>query len=90
MELALVLPVIVMLLLAVLQVALVARAQVLVAGAGRDAARAAAIDGDVDGARAAALDGSGLDPSRLEVELEIEHRRGAGDRDLPRRARACR
>jgi Flp pilus assembly protein TadG len=70
-ELALVLPVIVMLLLAVLQVALVARAQVLVAGAARDAARAAAIDGDADGARAAALDGSGLDASRLVVELDI-------------------
>jgi Flp pilus assembly protein TadG len=71
-ELALVLPVIVLLLLAVLQVALVARASVLVAGAARDAARAAAIDGDVDAARTAALDGSGLDADRLSVDVAIE------------------
>jgi Flp pilus assembly protein TadG len=70
-ELALVLPVVIMLLLAVVQVALVARAQVLVAGAARDAARAAAVAGDPDAARRAALDGSGLDPARLTVEVEI-------------------
>jgi Flp pilus assembly protein TadG len=60
-----------MLLLAVVQVALVARAQVLVAGAARDAARAAAVEGDADAARRAALDGSGLDPARLTVAVEI-------------------
>jgi Flp pilus assembly protein TadG len=70
-ELALVLPVIVLLLLAVLQVALVARANVLVAGAARDAARSAAIDGDADAARIAAVDGSGLDPARLIVDVEV-------------------
>jgi Flp pilus assembly protein TadG len=71
-EVALVLPVVVLLLLAVLQVALVARASVLVAGAARDAARAAAIDGDVDAARAAALGGSGLDADRLTVDVELD------------------
>jgi hypothetical protein len=63
--------VIVVLLLAVLQVAVVARADVLVAGAARDAARAAALDGDVEAARRAAIDGSGLDPARLEVAVDV-------------------
>jgi hypothetical protein len=69
-----VLPVVVMLLLVVAQVALVARADVLVAGAARDAARSAAIDGDVDAARQAAVAASGLDPARLEVEVVLDAR----------------
>jgi Flp pilus assembly protein TadG len=71
-ELVLVLPLLVTLLLAVVQVALVARTHVLVSAAARDAARAAAVDGDADGARQAALDGSGLDPARLDVEVVFD------------------
>jgi hypothetical protein len=67
----LVLPLIVVLLLAVFQVALVARADVLVANAARDAARVASIDGDVEMARRAAIDASGLDASRLEVDVTL-------------------
>jgi Flp pilus assembly protein TadG len=70
-ELVVVLPLVVLLLLAVVQVALVARAGVLVAGAARDAARAAAVDGDVDAAREVALEGSGLDPSRTHVDIDV-------------------
>jgi Flp pilus assembly protein TadG len=71
-ELVLVLPLLVTLLLAVVQVAMVARTHVLVSGAARDAARAAAVDGDVASARAAALEGSGLDPDRLEVVVAFD------------------
>lgn len=66
-ELALLLPVVVLLLLAVLQVGLVARDVVLVAHASREAVRAAAVDDDPGAPRAAALDSSGLDPDRLRV-----------------------
>ncbi len=66
-ELALLLPVVVILLLAVLQVALVARDVVLVTHATREAARAAAVGEDpVAAARAA----GGLDSGRLEVAVE--------------------
>ena len=70
-EFALVLPLVVALLLTVVQVALVARAHVLVAGAARDAARVAAVDGHPTRARDAAVRGSGLDPARLEVQVQI-------------------
>jgi Flp pilus assembly protein TadG len=66
-ELALLLPVVVVLLLAVLQVGLLARDVVLVTHAAREAARAAATDGRAGAARAAALSASGLDGERLEV-----------------------
>jgi Flp pilus assembly protein TadG len=66
-ELALLLPVVVVLLLAVLQVGLLARNVVLVTHAAREAARAAAIDSRAGAARAAALAASGLDGERLEV-----------------------
>jgi Flp pilus assembly protein TadG len=66
-ELALLLPVVVVLLLAVLQVGLLARDVVLVTHAAREAARAAAIDSRAGAARAAALAASGLDGERLEV-----------------------
>ncbi|HEX7097162.1 MAG TPA: TadE/TadG family type IV pilus assembly protein [Acidimicrobiales bacterium] len=69
-ELVLVLPLVFALVLAVAQVAVVARAHVLVGAAARDAARAAAV-GDVAGARQAALDGSGLDPARTEVDVDV-------------------
>ena len=69
-ELVLLLPLVFVLLLAVVQVALVARDHVLVGAAARDAARAAAV-GDVDGARRAALDGSGLDAADTEVDIDV-------------------
>jgi Flp pilus assembly protein TadG len=77
-ELALLLPVIVVLLLAVLQVGLLARDVVLVTHASREAARAAATDPDPGAARAAATASSGLDADRLEVV--VRGRGGAGSR----------
>jgi len=68
-ELALVLPVVLLLVLAALQVGLVARDVVLVQHAAREAARAAAVDGDVSRIRAAAVEGSGLPADRLEVTV---------------------
>ncbi len=77
-ELALLLPVVVLLLLAVLQVGLLARDVVLVAHASREAARAAAVDPDPVAAREAAAASSGLDPGRLTVA--VTGRREAGTR----------
>ena len=68
-ELALALPVVVLLLLVLLQVALVARDVVLVAHAAREGARAAAIDPDPAAAREAAEAAGGLDPDRMEVDV---------------------
>jgi Flp pilus assembly protein TadG len=73
-ELALLLPVVVLLLLAVLQVGLLARDVVLVTHASREAARAAATDPDPGAARVAATTSSGLDPDRLAVDVS-----GRGD-----------
>lgn len=70
MELALLLPVVVLLLLAVLQVGLLARDLVLVTHASREAARAAATDADPAAAHRAAAGSSGLRRDRLSVELE--------------------
>lgn len=70
-ELALVLPVVVLLLLAVLQVGLVARDVVLVTHAAREAARAAAVEGRPGAAQRAAVASSGLDPGRLEVRVDM-------------------
>jgi len=67
-ELALLLPLVLLLLLAVLQVGLVARDVVLVTHAAREAARAAAIDPSVDAARDAAHDAGGLQPDRMTVD----------------------
>lgn len=66
-ELALLLPVVVLLLLAVLQVGLLARDIVLVTHAAREGARAAATDSRAGAARVAALAASGLDGERLAV-----------------------
>jgi len=66
-ELALLLPVVVLLLLAVLQVGLVARDVVLVTHASLEAARAAAADSAPGAALDAARASSGLDPDRLSV-----------------------
>jgi Flp pilus assembly protein TadG len=68
-ELALLLPLIVVLLLALVQVAVVARDQVLVTHAAREAARAAAVDPDVDAARRAAEQAGPLVADRLSVEV---------------------
>ncbi|MEA3020457.1 MAG: hypothetical protein QOI47_1981 [Actinomycetota bacterium] len=66
-ELALALPLLAIMALALLQVALVVRDQVLLTHAAREAAREAAVAGDPDAARRGALAGARLDPGRLEV-----------------------
>ena len=66
MELALALPLVALLLLAVVQVGLVVRDQVLATHAAREGARAAAVGSP---ARPAALAGSGLRGDRLTVEV---------------------
>lgn len=68
-ELALVLPLVVFLLLVIVQLGLVVRAQVLVTHAAREAARAAAVDSDPSAAGDAARASSSLDPSRLDVTV---------------------
>lgn len=68
-ELALVLPLVALLLLALVQVALVVRDQVLVVHAAREAARAAAVDPTPRAARRAALAGAPLAADRLSLEL---------------------
>ena len=78
MELALILPILLMLLLALVQAALIVRDQVLVVHAAREAARQAAVDPDPDAPRRAALASSGLGPDRL--ELTVTGREGAGSR----------
>lgn len=77
-ELALLLPVVVVLLLSVLQVGLLARDVLLVAHASREAARAAAVEPLASVAREAAGASSGLDADRLGVELTGS--RAPGDR----------
>ena len=67
--LALVLPLVVALLLAVVQVGLIVRDQVLVVHAAREAAREAAVDPDPAAAWRAAAEGSGQRASRLRVEV---------------------
>ena len=66
-EVALLLPFVVLLLLLILQVGLVGRDVVRVTHASREAARAAATDANPAAALEAAIASSGLDPSRLEV-----------------------
>ena len=70
-EFVMVLPLVAMVCLAVVQVAVVARRDVLVAHAAREAARAAAVESDstaaVTAAREAAVRSGGLDASRLKV-----------------------
>lgn len=75
-ELALLLPVVVLLLLAVLQVALIARDVVLVTHAAREGARAAAVDPDPDAAARAARSTPGLDDGRLRVRTTGGHAEG--------------
>ena len=66
---ALVLPFVAVLLLALLQVGLIARDQILVVHAAREGAREAAVEPAPGAARSAALSGSGLDSERLDVEV---------------------
>ena len=68
-ELALVLPLVGLLLLAAVQVALVVRDQVLLTHAAREAAREAAVDPSPDAARRAATAGAPLDAARLTVRV---------------------
>lgn len=68
-ELALLLPLVVLLLLAILQVGLLARDVVLVSHASRVGAWAAATDLRPGAAAAAARDSSGLDADRMEVSV---------------------
>ncbi len=77
-ELALLLPVVVLLLLAVLQVGLLGRDVLLVAHAAREAARASAVEADPGAARRAALAASGLTDERLDVR--VRGRDGPGSR----------
>ena len=77
-ELALVLPLVALVLLAVVQVGLVVRDQVLVVHAAREAAREAAVEAAPDASRRAALAGSGLHADRLSVD--VTGRGGAGTR----------
>ncbi len=77
-ELALVLPLVALLLLALVQAAVVARDQLLVAHAAREAVRAAAVDDDVDAARRAAEQAGPLAAERLDVE--VSGRAGVGSR----------
>ncbi len=68
-ELALLLPVVLVLLLAAVQVGLVVRDQLLVTNAAREAARAAAVDGRPGAPAEAARRSGPLDPARLTVEV---------------------
>lgn len=77
-ELALLLPVLVVLLLALLQVGLVARDVVLVAHAAREGARAAAADPRPEAAREAVEASGTLSPDR--VVVRTTGREGAGSR----------
>lgn len=77
-ELALVLPLVAVVLLAVVQVGLLVRDQVLVVHAAREAAREAAVEPAPAASRRAALAGSGLDGNRLDVH--VTGRAGPGSR----------
>jgi len=68
-ELALTFPLVVLLLLAIVQVGLIVRDQILVVHASREAARAGAVDPSPDAARRAAIGSSGLDSRRLSVDV---------------------
>ncbi|MBW3627561.1 MAG: pilus assembly protein [Actinobacteria bacterium] len=83
-ELALVLPLVAALALALLQVALVVRDQVLVVHAAREGARAAAVSDDPGAAQAAALAGASLIPDRVVVEASGRGEAGSRVRVLVR------
>lgn len=79
MELALVLPFVLLLMLFMVQLGLVLRDQLLVVHAAREGARAAAVEPTIEAARAGALRGGALDPGRLRV---VTRRTEAGSSDL--------
>ncbi len=83
-ELALVLPLVAALALALLQVALVVRDQVLVVHAAREGARAAAVSDDPGAAQAAAVAGASLIPDRVVVEASGRGEAGSRVRVLVR------
>lgn len=68
-ELALVLPLVALVLLALVQAVVVARDQLLVVHAAREAAREAAVDNDPMAATTAAREAGPLDPARMRVEV---------------------
>lgn len=77
-EAALVLPLIALLLLAVVQIGLLVRTELLVTHAAREAVRAAAVDADPHAASRAATTSSSLDASRMTVR--VQGRDGPGSR----------
>jgi Flp pilus assembly protein TadG len=79
-EVALVLPLLALLALALVQVGLVVRDQVLVIHAAREGARAAAVDDRPGAARDGAVHAAGLDPGRLAVTATVSPRGGQGAR----------
>lgn len=72
MELALLMPFLVMLLMCIVQTALVARDAVLVSHAARVGARIASVERSLDRIRSAVIEATPLDPARLDVEREAE------------------
>ncbi|MGI9034059.1 MAG: TadE family protein [Acidimicrobiales bacterium] len=77
-ELALVLPLVAAVLLAIVQVGLLVRDEVLVVHAAREAAREAAVEAAAGAPRQAAVAGSGLEANRLQVD--VSGRGAAGSR----------
>jgi Flp pilus assembly protein TadG len=76
-ELALLLPVLVVLLAVLVQAGVLVRDQILVTHAAREAVRAAALDDDPDAARRAAAAAGPLDRDRLQVSVAGRHGRGS-------------
>jgi Flp pilus assembly protein TadG len=77
-EAALLLPFVFALLLVVVQVGLLVRAQILVTHAAREGARAAAVDAATDAGEKAATEATTLDPARMRVT--VDGRGAAGSR----------
>lgn len=76
-ELALLLPLLMLMALFLAQMALTARDQIMVIHSAREAARTVAVSNDASRARPAALAASRLDPERLRVR--VEESSGAGN-----------
>ena len=74
-EVALVLPLLAVIALAVVQVGLIVHARVMVTHAAREAVRVAAVGGTDASVERAAASAGGLDPSRLEVTVAPAHGR---------------
>jgi len=69
-ELALLMPLLMLMVLVLVQLALAARDQIMVTHSAREAARAVAVSNDFTVARSAALAASRLDPQRLAVRVD--------------------